>query len=109
MFTAQQEDCGGRGPCTWKGDWVSDDGKQNRKNVRLAGDDVRVDNVGERVDALDTGSPTSVYADRHIGNTLWVVVWVLGAVALLVFCGRVIWRLLREHLLLRANRNPGSR
>ncbi|MFI6515504.1 hypothetical protein ACIBF1_08100 [Spirillospora sp. NPDC050679] len=101
-FTAARQDCAGRGPCIWTGDWVSDAGTRSRKNVRLLGDDVRVDAVGERVDALDSGGSTGVYADRYIGNTLWIIAFTAGALALLVFSMRVTWRLCKEHLAVRA-------
>lgn len=110
-FTAEKQDCRGVGrsrSCLWHGDWVSDDGKRSRTNVRLVGDDVRVHNAGDRVDARDSGNP-AVYADRHIGSTLGAIVIIMGAVALLVVCGRIIWRLRKEQMQLRVNRTPRSR
>ncbi|MFI0448445.1 hypothetical protein [Actinomadura sp. 6N118] len=111
-FTAEKEYCGGTGrsrTCGWKGDWASDDGTRTLRDVWLRGDDVRVDDPGQRVDARDSGSPTGVYADRFIGQTLGSIVFILGAAALLVFCARIIWRLHKEQQRLRVNRQRARR
>ncbi|MFP3962261.1 hypothetical protein SMC26_08020 [Actinomadura fulvescens] len=80
-FTATAKTCG-RG-CHWDGDYVSEDGRQRRDNVRLTGDTVRVEHVGDRVRAWDTGARREVYADRYVGTAFLLVFFlVLSVVAL---------------------------
>jgi hypothetical protein len=74
-FTAKDKACGNAGPCTWHGQFVSDDGR-----LRLA--DVAIDGgahgVGSTVDALyvGKGSMPTVY-QAHASREWTAVVMVL--------------------------------
>lgn len=77
VFTARVEDCGDSG-CSWRGDFRADDGSVPREDVRIIGGGP--DAVGERADAVDTGSEDAVYPAG--GGSNWAVVTGLLAVVI---------------------------
>ena len=92
-FTALVGNCGGRGPCTWRGDFVSDDGTLRRTDVGLAsGGDI--DRVGDWTRAIDTGNRVNVYPagggwDWLLVSMFLVFVGGLAALWVLDMLGRI--------------------
>ncbi|WP_030177092.1 hypothetical protein [Spirillospora albida] len=92
-FTARNEECGKT--CSWRGDFVSDNGATVRRNVRLApGGDV--DHAGDRVRARDTGNRVVVYPAAWSWDWLFLTMLLAVSVVVLSVWTRWAWRRLRR-------------
>jgi hypothetical protein len=83
VFVATEESCG-KGGCDYSGDFRSDDGRVTRQDVQIASGS-KVNDVGDEVRAVDTGSDDNVYPAGGGHEYLYVVailVLLAGLVAL---------------------------
>ncbi|WP_141580031.1 hypothetical protein [Actinomadura sp. WMMA1423] len=93
VFTARDKKCGKS--CSWRGDFVSDDGSVVRRDV-LLGSGERVDGAGDRVKARDTGNRGAVYPAGWSPDAIWATFFLmLGLLVLGVWSGWT-WRRLRR-------------
>ena len=83
-FTATERDCGGR-TCSWRGDFVSDDGLVVMRGIGLA-PGAEPTGVGDRVAATAVDHRRNVYPRDD--STDWFLITLLGTVSLVVL---VVW------------------
>jgi hypothetical protein len=78
-FVVRHEDCGGRGGCSYYGDFRSDDGRVARHDVLMAsGGDVHA--VGDESRAVDTGDRAVVYPPGGGQDWLFTTAFLVGLV-----------------------------
>ncbi|WP_106246395.1 hypothetical protein [Nonomuraea fuscirosea] len=83
-FTATGRDCSGR-TCSWRGNFVSDDGLVVRRGIGLA-PGAEPAAVGDRVAATEVGHKRNVYP--RAGSMDWFLITLLATVSLAVL---VVW------------------
>ncbi|MEU8801192.1 hypothetical protein [Spirillospora sp. NPDC048819] len=90
-FTARDRECDKT--CTWRGDYVSEDGATVRRNVQLASG-AHIDDAGDRVKARDTGNRVVVYPAAWSWDWLLVTTFVVVSVVILYWWARwaLRWR-----------------
>lgn len=98
-FVAQSESCGGRGGCTWHGQFELPDGTVTRSSIAYNGSDPGM-TVGTTVPALDTGDPTGVFQPGSIS-------WFWDVLVLLIAILVVVMSALRLRSLWSGGRNAG--
>ncbi len=81
VFVATSEDCGGKGGCSYTGDFRSDDGTVVRKDVGIASGS-QVHDVGDASKAVDTGSDGYVYPAGGGHDWLYVTGFLIVAAGL---------------------------
>jgi hypothetical protein len=82
-FVPQDKECGGRGGCTWYGDFRRPDGTVTRRGVHYDGyaDSLQ---AGRAVPALDTGDPAQVFPRHDTLSWRWPVMKLAGGAFLIV-------------------------
>jgi hypothetical protein len=93
-FTAKDEACGDAGPCTWHGQFVSDDGRVRLTDVAIDGG---AHGVGSTVEALygGRGSIPTVY-QAH-GSREWTAVVIVLVIGLLMLAPYTVLVLMSLH------------
>jgi hypothetical protein len=86
-FTAMEEDCSGRGGCSYWGEFVSDDGSIVRRDVILGSGHGDV-TVGDSTLAYDVGDRAAVYPPGGGHDWIFVTLLLMGSV---LFLGAWIW------------------
>lgn len=93
VFTARAQDCADGG-CSWRGDFRSADGSVRRTDVTIVGGGPTA--VGQRLDAVDTGSDRAVYPAGGGSNWLVVTALLVGVLAALAWWVRAVRRARQE-------------
>jgi hypothetical protein len=96
-FTVTSEDCGGRGPCIYYGNFRSTDGRQSFTDVELVGASA---DVGQSVPALYQGQgepPDAVYAPGWVALTENAIYFPIGLACFV----EPLWRLAEAFALRR--------
>ena len=93
-FVAREADCGGRGGCSYHGDFRSDDGTVTRTHIGMAsGGDIHA--VGDESRAVDTGDRANVYPPGGGSDWLIVTAFLVGIVGFTFAWGVSVLRRIR--------------